>query len=456
MTSCACAAAATASSPSTSRSPAGSSTTRRRSGRASSAPRSGAARRRRRARPTCGDRDHEPARDDAALGARDRAAGRTARSSGRTGGRPSAAASCPAELLRERTGLVPDPYFSATKLEWLLARDATAGGRARVRHGRLVARLEADRRRVHVTDLTNASRTLLLDLVDARLGRRAARAVRRRPRAAAAARRARAGVVGEAELLGATLPIAGHRGRPAGGALRPGLLRRRAGEGDLRDGELRPRPRRRDAAAAAARAAGDAAAAPGGYALEGAILVERRGDPVAARRARSDRRAAESEALARAVDSTGGVYFVPALTGLGSPHWDPDARGLIAGITRGTTRAHLVRAALEAIAFQVARRRSTRCRRELDVAARRRRRDGERVPDAVPGRPARVPRRGRGRDGRRPRSAPPRWRWRAGHPSRSLAPATNREKMRSTSTPGGAKLSPQCSETYFNVGCSVG
>jgi glycerol kinase len=64
--------------------------------------------------------------------------------------------------------------------------------------------------------------------------------------------------------------------------------------------------------------------------------------------------AAETEALASSVDSTEGVVFVPALTGLGSPHWDPDARGLVCGLTRGTTRAHLARAALEAIAFQVA------------------------------------------------------------------------------------------------------
>ena len=64
--------------------------------------------------------------------------------------------------------------------------------------------------------------------------------------------------------------------------------------------------------------------------------------------------ASDTEALAQSVDSSGGVVFVPALTGLGSPHWDPDARGLIAGLTRGTTRAHLVRATLEGIAFQVA------------------------------------------------------------------------------------------------------
>jgi glycerol kinase len=95
-------------------------------------------------------------------------------------------------------------------------------------------------------------------------------------------------------------------------------------------------------------------AAADGYALEGAVLVSgaalqwlRDGLGVIAD-------AAESEALARSVESTGGVVFVPALTGLGSPWWDADARGLVAGLTRGTTRAHLVRAALEAIAHQVA------------------------------------------------------------------------------------------------------
>jgi glycerol kinase len=95
-------------------------------------------------------------------------------------------------------------------------------------------------------------------------------------------------------------------------------------------------------------------AAADGYALEGAVLVS----GAAVQWLRDGLgllgSASESEALARSVDSTGGVVFVPALTGLGSPWWDADARGLVTGITRGTTRAHLVRAALEAIAHQVA------------------------------------------------------------------------------------------------------
>jgi glycerol kinase len=98
----------------------------------------------------------------------------------------------------------------------------------------------------------------------------------------------------------------------------------------------------------------ETAEASGGYALEGAILSS----GAAVQWLRDGlgilNDATESETLARQVESTGGVYFVPALTGLGSPHWNPDARGLVTGITRGTSSAHVVRAALEGIAFQVA------------------------------------------------------------------------------------------------------
>ena len=206
---------------------------------------------------------------------------------------------------------------------------------------------------MHVTDLTNASRTMLLDLdtldwspelldlfgVDPALlpparpllgGRRRGRTARRHA------------------------PDRGDRGRPAGLPVRPRLLRTAA------------RPRRRTArAASCSRNAGaergpapagllETVAASGGYAFEGAILASgaaiqwlRDGLGILAD-------AAESERLALSVESTGGVSFVPAFAGLGSPHWNAEARGLISGITRGTTRAQLVRAALEGIAFQVA------------------------------------------------------------------------------------------------------
>jgi glycerol kinase len=256
----------------------------------------------------------------------------------------------PAELLRERTGLVPDPYFAATKLEWLLARTELA--RERLAFGTvdswLVWRLTGGE--AHVTDRTNASRTLLaslgtLDWDDELL---ALFGVERAllPRIVASA-----GVVGEASLLGARIPIAGLAGDQQAalygqGCHLPGEAKATYGTGSFvlihsgADASAPPRGLLKTAAA-------------DGYALEGAILTSGAAIQWLRDGLRVLADAAESEALARSVDSSGGVVFVPALTGLGSPWWEPDARGLVAGITRGTTRAHLVRAALEAMAHQV-------------------------------------------------------------------------------------------------------
>jgi glycerol kinase len=256
----------------------------------------------------------------------------------------------PADLLRARTGLVPDPYFSATKLEWLLAHTERAP--EELAFGTvdswLVWRLAGG----HVTDRTNASRTLLyaLDADDWDDELLALFGVPRSlmPRVAGSAE-----VVGEAEILGARLPVAGIAGDQqaalAGqGCFRPGQAKATYGTGTFVlahvGGSREPPPR----------GLLKTAAAPDGFALEGAVLASgaavqwlRDGLGVIAD-------AAETEALARSVESSGGVVFVPALAGLGSPQWDPDARGLIAGVTGGTTRAHLARATLEAIAFQVA------------------------------------------------------------------------------------------------------
>jgi glycerol kinase len=254
------------------------------------------------------------------------------------------------ELMRERTGLVPDPYFSATKLEWLLRERGSSQGLAfGTVDSWLVWKLTGGD--VHVTDRTNASRTLLanlhtLDWDDELL---AVFGVDRSllPRIAASA-----DTVGEAELLGARIPISGIAGDQQAalfgqGCHEPGQAKATYGTGSFllvhTGADAVPPPHGLLATAAA-----------DGYALEGAVLVSgaaiqwlRDGLGILAD-------AAESEALAESVDSTGGVVFVPALTGLGSPWWDPDARGLVSGLTRGTTRAHLVRAALEAIAHQVA------------------------------------------------------------------------------------------------------
>jgi len=254
-----------------------------------------------------------------------------------------------ADLIRARTGLVPDPYFSATKLEWLLRDRAPSGLAFGTVDSWLVWQLT--RGDVHATDTTNASRTLLCSLatldwddellalfgVDRDVLPRIVRSDDE---------------VGEAELDGARLPIRGIAGDQQAALFGQGC--HSAGEGKVTYGtgsfvlvhtgsEPHTPPRGLLATAAA-----------DGYAFEGAVLVS--GAAVQWLRdglgLLTD--AAESEALARSVDSSGGVAFVPALTGLGSPWWDANARGLVAGITRGTTRAHLVRAALEAIAHQVA------------------------------------------------------------------------------------------------------
>jgi glycerol kinase len=211
--------------------------------------------------------------------------------------------------------------------------------------------------RLHLTDPTNASRTMLfglekLDWDDELL------ALFGVPRELLPRIVPSSGVLGEAELFGVTLPICGVAGDQQAalfgqGCVEPGQAKATYGTGSFVlvncGGALKSTP--------AGLLQTPAAVAPGfdaQYALEGAILVSgaaiqwlRDGLGLIAT-------ADECERLALEVDSTGGVHFVPALAGLGAPHWDADARGLIAGLTRGTTKAQLVRAALEAIAFQVA------------------------------------------------------------------------------------------------------
>jgi glycerol kinase len=262
----------------------------------------------------------------------------------------------PAELIRSRTGLLPDPYFSATKLEWLLARtelppEELAFGTV---DSWLVWKLTGGA--LHVTDTTNASRTMLLDLATLRwddellglFGIAPALLPQLRPSA---------GVLGEAGLLGVRLPLAALAGDQQAalfghGCFRSGQAKATYGTGsfvlvDVGHSDEPPPPGLLKTVAAT----------PDGsrrYALEGSILAS--GAAVQWLRDGLGLLASveDSETLAREVESSGEVYFVPALAGLGSPHWRPDARGLLCGITRGTTRAHLARAALESSAFQVA------------------------------------------------------------------------------------------------------
>jgi glycerol kinase len=266
------------------------------------------------------------------------------------------------QLLRARTGLVADPYFSATKLEWMLSdpaiRRRAAAGRlaAGTVESWLVARLTGGR--VHASDHTNASRTLLYDLAE-RDWHPELLGIFGVPREVLPSIVPSSGVVGESDPahFGFSLPIAGLAGDQQSalfgqGCCTDGLAKNTYGTGAfllVHRGDRLPQPPDGVLATAACGPKGEPA-----YALEGSVFIAgaavqwlRDGLGIIAT-------APETDALARSVPDTGGVSFVPAFVGLGTPHWEPEARGTITGITRGTTRAHLVRAALEAIAFSSA------------------------------------------------------------------------------------------------------
>ena len=261
-----------------------------------------------------------------------------------------------ATWVAKKTGLIPDAYFSATKIQWILEHSPEA--RAMAKDGEalfgtvdtwLIWKLTNGA--VHVTDKTNASRTMLMDLAtaewDAELLNYFDIPPRMLPRIVDSCE-----VVGTTvgEHLGREIPIAGIAGDQqaalAGQAcFRAGLTKNTYGTGCfalMHTGHKVPVSQNRLLATAAA----------DGYAVEGSIFVA--GAAVQWLRDKLGLLAssAESEALARSVPDTGGVYVVPAFVGLGAPHWKADARGLITGLTLGTTRAHLVRATLEAIAYQ--------------------------------------------------------------------------------------------------------
>ena len=265
-------------------------------------------------------------------------------------------------LVRERTGLVLDPYFSGTKLEWLLTEggvepnddlafgtvdswilwNLTGGGEADHRH-----------RAVHATEPSNASRTLLYDIRDLRWSDELC------------------GLLGvPTSCLPEVRPSCGRFGKTAEGipvsgiagdqqaalfgqaCVTPGMAKNTYGTGSfllMNVGSACPEPVEGLLTTIGWTIEGQPGAV---YALEGAVFVT----GAAVQWLRDGLQiiddAAEVEALAASVSSTDGVYLVPAFTGLGSPWWDPYARGTIVGITRGTGRAHLARATLEAIAFQ--------------------------------------------------------------------------------------------------------
>jgi glycerol kinase len=268
------------------------------------------------------------------------------------------------ERVAELTGLRLDPYFTATKLTWL-ARNAEAVW-AGVTDGSiavgtvdsyLIARLTSGRR--HVTDASNASRTLLFDIAAGRWSAELCDLFGVPPHALPEVVPS-TGVIGQTDpeaFLGLSVPIGGVAGDQQAALFgqacySPGAAKCTYGTGSFVLANTGARIVRSGAGLLSTVAWMDA----GGvltYALEGSVFVT----GAAIQWLRDGLgllgSAADSEALASSVPDSGGVVFVPALTGLGAPDWDPDARGAIFGLTRGTTKAHLVRATLEAIAFEV-------------------------------------------------------------------------------------------------------
>ncbi len=254
-------------------------------------------------------------------------------------------------MVRERTGLVIDPYFSATKIEWLLRN---VEGAERAVFGTVDSWLLFKLTGRHATDYTNASRTMLFDIrrlaweeeLCAMLGVDPGSLPEPLPSAH---------VYGTTAEFGGEVPVAGIAGDQQAALFgqachRAGSAKNTYGTGSfvlLNTGGEAPEPGE-GLLTTIACAPGEAAA----YALEASIFVT----GAAVQWLRDGlgliEQAGESEALAASLDGNDGVYFVPALTGLGSPHWDPYARGTIVGLTRGSGRAHLARAALEAIAYQ--------------------------------------------------------------------------------------------------------
>jgi glycerol kinase len=264
--------------------------------------------------------------------------------------------------VRARTGLLIDAYFSGTKVRWLLD-NAGAGFQARAEAGELafgtvdswlVHKLTRDR--AHVIDATNASRTMLYNLGDGAWDQRML-AELRIPAAMLPRVVDSSGVVGESDpaIFGRAIPIAGMAGDQQAalfgqGCFQAGMAKNTYGTGCFILEHTGDRPvfsQNGLLTTVASRIGGRQQ-----FAVEGSIFIA----GAAVQWLRDGlgiiKTAGESESLARSVDSSDGVYVVPAFSGLGAPHWDMYARGTIIGITRGTTSAHITRATLESIALQ--------------------------------------------------------------------------------------------------------
>ncbi len=263
------------------------------------------------------------------------------------------------ELIFSKTGLVIDPYFSGTKIKWIL--DHVPGVRQKAEAGKLAfGTIDSwllwnfTRGKVHVTDVTNASRTMLFNIHtlewDAELLQ-----LLNIPASILPEVRSSSEIYGQTSQFGPEIPVSGIAGDQQAATfgqccMKPGMVKNTYGTGCFilaNTGNKPVRSENKLLTTIAWQIKGETT-----YALEGSIFVGgaivqwlRDGLGII-------KSSAEIEGMARSVTDNGGVYLVPALTGLGAPYWDPHARGTLIGLTRGTTAAHICRAALESIAFQ--------------------------------------------------------------------------------------------------------
>lgn len=266
-----------------------------------------------------------------------------------------------AKQIRNKTGLIPDAYFSGTKIQWLL--DNVKGARRKAEAGQLAFGTidswliwNLTHGQVHVTDPSNACRTMLFDIHkgewDSKLCKRLNVPMSMLPTVCSSSE-----VYAETNLLGGSIPIAGIAGDQQAALFgqcchKPGMVKNTYGTGCfmLMNTGAKPVQSEHNLLTSIAWKIGDQTT----YALEGSIFVA--GAVVQWLRDGLGlfKTSAEVEALAAQVLDANGVYVVPAFSGLGAPHWDQYARGTIVGITRGTNKAHIARAALDGIAYQVA------------------------------------------------------------------------------------------------------
>lgn len=265
-------------------------------------------------------------------------------------------------LIQNKTGLLVDPYFSATKIRWIL--DHVAGARVKANRGELAFGTvdswlvwNLTQGALHITDVSNAARTLLYNIVRRQWDNELLDLFEI-PSSLLPAVKTTSEIYGTTKHpgIGSGIPIAAIAGDQQAAlfgqmCIDPGMTKCTYGTGSFLMMNTGPKmlTSKHRLLTTIAWQMGDQIA----YALEGSVFTGGSAIQWLRDGLRFFGRAADCEALAGSVADTGGVFFVPALTGLGAPHWDPKARGTLFGITGGTTRAHIARAAIESICFQV-------------------------------------------------------------------------------------------------------